>query len=654
MTKKQVFLIGLALNISILFLSLSFASYSTNLSIDNIEVAIKQEKDIRITNFYPIESTSNISSYNVDSVHTKLYLPNPESTVTYKVDVTNISPYALQIENINVFPENITYELTDYELNENLCDNTKSSNECNQGVKKSFYITFKYKENGYDSSNQTGEYLVDAKFTWGFNFRVDFHSNYQDNTLTDETTTQLIPYNTSFPLALNSFVKPGYKFSKWSTMSNGTGINYKNGAFVKNLSTNGRIIELYAQWKIPQTEIYYEGECKFNGQNVSIEGECSNAQNFDYINTGIELFNDENYQKNFMISFKITDIDDSRFSSGERDTIVNALYEENDNIAGRYPGFLLRIENGKFQLQGGNGRSAATKVYFTKDELLNKEFKIIRHNDGNSIKLYYMIGTSGPYLLSDVTNLYATFDTPLTFGASLQIDNTSVFRYSISKVEDIKFEFLDDNITLSEIISDEQPPNDDMTTVFAYNGPCIFNGQNINITGDACQDYSTTNIINTNVNLFDQDNYKKDFILSFDVSNYNNSQQEDSQVTLMNAFRERQGLGYGMLMRKSSNNIQFLLRDGNGKEKNITISPNTFSTIKIIRNDNLLCYSLNNEKLKFAINYSNFAEPFDVPVTFGGGINKTNAPFRFIKGTISNMNIQIGEINDPDLLCPTS
>ena len=653
MIKKQVFIIGLIFNISILFLSLGYASYSTTLSIDNIEVAIKQEKDIRITNFYPVESTSNISSYNVDSVHTKLYLPNPDSKVTYKVDVTNISPYALQIENIDVFPSNITYELTDYELNENLCDNNKLSNECNQGVKKSFYITFKYKENGYDISNQTGEYLVDAKFTWGFNFRVDFYSNYQDNNLIDQTTTQLIPYDTSFPLALNSFIKPGYKFSKWTTDPSGTGLSYRDGSFVKDLSTNGRIINLYAQWRLPQTNLYYPGQCIFNGKGNDIEGECSENQSIDYVNTGIKLFDEENYRKNFMLSFTITDVDNERFSSGERDTIVNALYEGNDKIAGRYPGFLLRIENDKWQLQGGNGRVAATKIYFSKDELIGKEFKIIRYNDGETIKLYYLLDGNGPYLINDISNLYAYFDTPLTFGANILTDNLTSDRHSISTVNDIKFEFLDDDLSLNEIIYGPTP-SDEITTVFAYNGPCIFNGQNINITGDSCQDYSTTNIINTNVNLFDQDNYQKDFILSFDVSNYNNSQQEDSQVTLMNAFRERQGLGYGMLIRKANNNIQFLLRDGNGKEKNITISPNTFSTIKIIRNDNLLCYSLNNEKLKFAINYSNFAEPFDVPVTFGGSINKTNDPFRFIKGTISNMNIQIGEINDPDLSCPTS
>ena len=120
MTKKHIIIIALIINIAILFLSLGFASFSTPLTIDDIQVAIKLEKDIKITNFIPISDISNPTSFNDNSIHTKLYLPNPDSEVTYKVDVTNISQYALQIEHINVTPSNLTYTLSDYELGDNL------------------------------------------------------------------------------------------------------------------------------------------------------------------------------------------------------------------------------------------------------------------------------------------------------------------------------------------------------------------------------------------------------------------------------------------------------------------------------------------------------------------------------------------------------
>ena len=653
MARKHVFLITLVIDLTILFLSLGFASFSTTLSIDNIEVAIRQEKDIRITNFHPKNNINDNSSYNIDSVHTKIYLPNPDSEVTYTVEVTNISTYALQIENINIYPNNLTYTLSNYELGEYICDNNKLDNECNMGVVKTFDITFKYKENGYDPNNETGEYYLDANFEWSYNYKIVFHSNYQDEELEDEETEQLLPYNTYFPLQLNQFSKPGFVFSKWSTNPNGGGFTYANGRTVKDLVTNGSELHLYAIWKIPQEEIYYEGECIFNGQGNDIEGECSEGKSIDYINTNIVLFNEANYTKNFMISFKITDVPDSRFTAGERDTIFNALYENNDKIAGRYPGIVLRIEGNKWQLQGGNGKVAGTKITFNKADLIGKEFKLFRFNDGETIKLYYSINGNGPFVLADVTTLYGYFDTPLTFGASQEITNEP-YRFSTSTVNDIKFSFLDDDITLDEIIAGETHHHtDELQTVFAYNGPCTFNGNNANMTGDSCTDYSSQKFINTNISLFNSTNYQKDFILSFDIDSYTNT-QDNNQATLMNAFRERTGLGYGVLLRKNNNALQFIFRDGNGLEKMLTLPTDTTKSLKIIRNDNIACYSLNGGPLTFAISYENFADPFDVPVTFGGAIDKSNNPFRYIKGTLSNMSIQLGEIDDPNLTCPTS
>lgn len=632
MAKKTIYIVGIILNMTILLISLGFASFSSNLSIEDIEVAIRQEKSIRITNFYPVSEFSNISSYNVDSIHTRLELPNSNSEVTYKIEVVNISTYALQIENINVNPNNITYTLSDYNLGDNLCDNNKLENECNMGVKKEFYITFKYKENGFDPSNTV--YNVDATFTWGYNYKINFHSNYNNPNLEDSIITQTIEYDTDFPLALNTFSKEGYRFRGWNTNPNGTGVSYTNGILVRNLSTDGRTIDLYAIWKNTDDSIYYEGDCNFNGQNNIITGTCP-TDNFDYIDTEISLFSDENVNKNFLVSFDIKDVPDNRFTVNKRDTLVNSLYENKDNIKGAYPGFLLRIENNRWLLQGSNGRSS-NKIYFEKNALINRNIKIIRLSN----RLYYSIDNSDPYLLSDVTNLYSTFDTTLTFGASKEI-NGDIYRHSISTLANISFEFLDDNITLDEILGNNTEPEEE--TIFELAGPCLFNGTVSNISGDNCATYSNSKLINTNINLFDSTNYTKDFELSFHIDNYVTSNQEDSQVTIMNAFKERQGLGYGVLLRRSNNNLQLLMRDGNGKEKNVTI-PSTTTDIKIVKKNDIMCYSLNNSNYIFALDYSNFAEPFDVPVTFGGSIDKNNNEFRYIKGILSDMKIKIGNI----------
>ena len=643
MTRKQVLLIGLLLSLSIMFLGLGFADFSSNLSIDDIEVALRMEKDIRITDFYPINGIDDASSYNVSSVHSKIYLPNPNSEVTYNVEVTNISTYALQIDDIKVLPNNLTYTITNYELGDNICDTTKTTNECIMGVKKNFLITFKYKEDGYDSSNTSGEYLVDTNFNWGYNYKVRFHSNTNE----DLTIIQSLPYDTNYPLRLNSFTNSGYAFSKWNTSPDGTGTSYKNGASVRNLSTNGRIIDLYAQWTETSYEINYEGECIFNGKNNDVIGECAEGNHIDFINTNITPFTQEDHARSFIFTFTITDLPDETLSSSDRDTIINAVYENSDNIAGKWPGFNLRIENGKLQMQGGDGRTTSTKKQFTKAELLNKEIKIIRHNDGNTIKLYYMIGNNGPFLLKDVTTLYNYFNTPLTLGAIVEIDNVTESRHSKVTLSDISFEYIDEIVTLEELIEEEEEEDPNFPTVFEVEGPCIFNGTN-NITGDQCQDYHNVNYIDTNIALFSSTNASKDFELSFKIDSFSTT-QPDAQSTIMNAFREVSPKGYGVLMRKSSQKIEFIERNDLLVEKKLYY--NTVTNVSIIRKNDHICYKIDNLDYVYGGDFSSFTHFFDVPVTFGASINSSGDPFRYINGTLSNMKIKLGTNSDPNIVC---
>lgn len=51
-------------------------------------------------------------------------------------------------------------------------------------------------------------------------------------------------------LTLNGFTKTAYKFAGWNTKANGTGINYSNGQYVKDLTTtDGAVVTLYAKWE---------------------------------------------------------------------------------------------------------------------------------------------------------------------------------------------------------------------------------------------------------------------------------------------------------------------------------------------------------------------------------------------------------------------
>ena len=391
---------------------------------------------------------------------------------------------------------------------------------------------------------------------------------------------------------------------------------------------------------------YYAANCTFNGKS-SVSGTCNNGDNTAYINTGIRPFSSENYTKNFIMEFTLSELDDSRLVNGKQDTFMSALYEANDKAVGRYPGILFRVEDRMLNIHVSNGHQSsdyAIDKKFSKAQILGKKIKILRYNDGESIKLYYSLDNDGPYLLMDITDLSNTFDTPLTFGANLDITETIPDRYSYGTLENISFEYVDDNTIKREFNKSIEEKN----IVFDLKGPCTFNGKSSNIVG--CPDYSDTNYINTGIYLFNNDNYTKDFDIRFTLSNYDPNNQEESQVTIMNAFKERTGKGYGILLRRANNQLSMIIRDGNGLEKSYTFKVNEVNTFRIVRKGNDVCYSVNNSNLKYVMSYANFAEPFNVPLTFGSSIDRDGNPWRYIKGELSDMHVEVGKINE-EIIC---
>jgi len=115
---------------------------------------------VQITNFsYLNGSSSGISKntfYDGSNIKSKVSLPNSDSSVTYNLNVLNTSSDEYGILKIMNLPENITYEFSNYVTGEKLCD---VNNQCTNGMLKPMQITFKYKNDGYDSNNT--EYNLD-------------------------------------------------------------------------------------------------------------------------------------------------------------------------------------------------------------------------------------------------------------------------------------------------------------------------------------------------------------------------------------------------------------------------------------------------------------------------------------------------------------
>ena len=88
-------------------------------------------------------------------------------------------------------------------------------------------------------------YFTDKKtlnniFTINAEYVVRFDANTGTGTMAD----QVMSYNVSTALNMNSFTKTGYEFTGWNTSANGTGTAYTDGQSVINLTGT----TLYAQW----------------------------------------------------------------------------------------------------------------------------------------------------------------------------------------------------------------------------------------------------------------------------------------------------------------------------------------------------------------------------------------------------------------------
>ena len=117
MQNKTIIYIIVAIVIS---LTIGFASLSNTLLLEDILAIFRIDNELRVTNFFVTNVNNGGSSleteYNHDRVVASIYLPNSDSTVTYKVVVTNLGNKIAQIKDITNLPSNIDYELNDYNL----------------------------------------------------------------------------------------------------------------------------------------------------------------------------------------------------------------------------------------------------------------------------------------------------------------------------------------------------------------------------------------------------------------------------------------------------------------------------------------------------------------------------------------------------------
>ena len=199
------------------------------------------------------------------------------------------------------------------------------------------------------------------------------------------------------------------------------------------------------------------GQCSFNGKLTTLTTEMKSADYMTgddclrhtedkYIDTGVELFSNDNIGKDFLISFTIDEFDLSK--NGYRPTLVNSTLESNDYL---FAGLVLRRDNATTNFLFGNN-----VVYYKSNGSLARDAKklyegavakkVMIYRKGG--KIYYKTTDNngnwkaqtllGNQNLSSDKTLF-THDTPLYFGASREKVNDvwKATKFMDAKMSDI-------------------------------------------------------------------------------------------------------------------------------------------------------------------------------------------------------------------------
>lgn len=205
---NYVVLTYVSVALCILFLSIGWAAFQSTFNIKNLYATVRVDRDIRVTGVQAISNTnsgrSNYEEYNVSSIYSTAYLPNQNSTVTYRVEVTNVGNVKAGIYSVGeiykIINSNIDSDLeiksTTLVLKETLCDVRSVA---------TFDVVIGYKTNGYDGSHNT--HLVTIYFDFRRVFDINYYGFGNTSGLDDEMMdgdTKTITFNSTTGIPANT------------------------------------------------------------------------------------------------------------------------------------------------------------------------------------------------------------------------------------------------------------------------------------------------------------------------------------------------------------------------------------------------------------------------------------------------------------------
>ena len=216
MRKKQIKMTYFILILIISFFSttIAYAGLSTELAITG-EAKFVAKADIRVTNVEYVGATNGASlqyepTYDIDSTTMGYILPNDNSTITYKITVTNYGDvdqtiYDIITELTN--NPNVSVSITGY--------NIKDIIEFNSSIE--LYVTF--------STNKGSNEVINEKLH--YDFRKVYKVEYDANGGSNPPKRQIKYEREDLKLTEEVPTKKGYKVIGWTEESKGTTVKYK-------------------------------------------------------------------------------------------------------------------------------------------------------------------------------------------------------------------------------------------------------------------------------------------------------------------------------------------------------------------------------------------------------------------------------------------
>ena len=305
------------------------------------------------------------------------------------------------------------------------------------------------------ASNAEAKYAESKGLTLTVNIEKHYEVEFDANGGTGTMVNQQFTAGESQTLTANTYTRDGYYFVGWNRVATGgtTGDYYDDQAMIDTDLTNlgGSVVTLYAQWEenAMHTVFQIEGDCVFHGYDMAtnpaagyITGSSCTYDGTNwadgthrYIDTGIQLYDEDNYEKDYEIGFTITNYDPNRQYKGPgetsiQSTFMNTKFENEDR---HWPGLAVRKSSNKIELvQTINYGNTFEKKTATTNATSEVKVVIARMNG----VVYYSFNSGEFTALQDMNDTSDYFDTPVWFGAA-ENENGGPMRYVDATLSDI-------------------------------------------------------------------------------------------------------------------------------------------------------------------------------------------------------------------------